>query len=65
MLKQSLLQLLLEHQDAIAPDPNDVLNELLTGLGEVPDVETFLGKLQNQKKFLNIVGLISSKVLKK
>lgn len=36
--------LLLEHQDAIAPDPNDVLNELLTGLGEVPDVETFLGE---------------------
>uniref|UniRef100_A0A8C5WR32 Ras-GAP domain-containing protein n=1 Tax=Laticauda laticaudata TaxID=8630 RepID=A0A8C5WR32_LATLA len=36
--------LLLEHQDAIAPDQNDVLNELLLGLGEVPDVETFLGK---------------------
>ncbi|XP_072848768.2 ras GTPase-activating-like protein IQGAP2 isoform X1 [Pogona vitticeps] len=36
--------LLLEHQDAIAPDPNDVLNEILQGLGEVPDVETFLGE---------------------
>ncbi|XP_060091819.1 ras GTPase-activating-like protein IQGAP2 isoform X1 [Heteronotia binoei] len=36
--------LLLEHQDAIAPDPNDILSELLTGLGEVPDVETFLGE---------------------
>uniref|UniRef100_A0A670JRX0 IQ motif containing GTPase activating protein 2 n=1 Tax=Podarcis muralis TaxID=64176 RepID=A0A670JRX0_PODMU len=36
--------LLLEHQDAIAPDKNDVLNELLEGLGEVPDVETFLGE---------------------
>uniref|UniRef100_A0A8C6X7K2 IQ motif containing GTPase activating protein 2 n=1 Tax=Naja naja TaxID=35670 RepID=A0A8C6X7K2_NAJNA len=36
--------LLLEHQDAIAPDQNDVLNELLQGLGEVPDVETFLGE---------------------
>ncbi|XP_032070317.1 ras GTPase-activating-like protein IQGAP2 isoform X1 [Thamnophis elegans] len=36
--------LLLEHQDAIAPDQNDVLNELLEGLGKVPDVETFLGE---------------------
>ncbi|XP_053155851.1 ras GTPase-activating-like protein IQGAP2 isoform X2 [Hemicordylus capensis] len=36
--------LLIEHQDAIAPDPNDILNELLQGLGEVPDVETFLGE---------------------
>ncbi|KAJ6669822.1 hypothetical protein lerEdw1_000371, partial [Lerista edwardsae] len=36
--------LLLEHQDAIAPDQNDTLNELLQGLGEVPDVETFLGE---------------------
>ncbi|XP_039219977.1 ras GTPase-activating-like protein IQGAP2 isoform X1 [Crotalus tigris] len=36
--------LLLEHQDAIAPDQNDVLNELLQGLGEVPDVDTFLGE---------------------
>ncbi|XP_066469556.1 ras GTPase-activating-like protein IQGAP2 isoform X2 [Tiliqua scincoides] len=36
--------LLIEHQDAIAPDPNDTLNEILQGLGEVPDVETFLGE---------------------
>lgn len=39
------LQLLLEHQDAIATEPNDLLNELLEGLGPVPDVESFLGKL--------------------
>lgn len=39
------LQLLLEHQDAIAPDTNDLLNELLEGLGPVPDVESFLGML--------------------
>uniref|UniRef100_A0A663N2V4 IQ motif containing GTPase activating protein 2 n=1 Tax=Athene cunicularia TaxID=194338 RepID=A0A663N2V4_ATHCN len=32
--------LLLEHQDAIATEPNDLLNELLEGLGPVPDVET-------------------------
>ncbi|NXR74684.1 IQGA2 protein, partial [Pycnonotus jocosus] len=36
--------LLLEHQDAIAPDSNDLLNELLEGLGPVPDIESFLGE---------------------
>ncbi|POI33031.1 hypothetical protein CIB84_003217 [Bambusicola thoracicus] len=36
--------LLLEHQDAIATEPNDLLNELLEGLGPVPDVESFLGR---------------------
>ncbi|XP_075597262.1 ras GTPase-activating-like protein IQGAP2 isoform X4 [Balearica regulorum gibbericeps] len=36
--------LLLEHQDAIATDPNDLLNELLEGLGPVPGVESFLGE---------------------
>ncbi|KAM9587815.1 ras GTPase-activating-like protein IQGAP2 isoform 4-T4 [Morphnus guianensis] len=36
--------LLLEHQDAIAAEPNDLLNELLEGLGPVPDVESFLGE---------------------
>ncbi|MBZ3881631.1 Ras GTPase-activating-like protein IQGAP2 [Sciurus carolinensis] len=36
--------LLLEHQDAIAPERNDSLNELLELLGEVPTVESFLGE---------------------
>ncbi|XP_060151889.1 ras GTPase-activating-like protein IQGAP2 isoform X3 [Globicephala melas] len=36
--------LLLEHQDAIAPEKNDLLNELLELLGEVPNVESFLGE---------------------
>ncbi|XP_014439403.1 ras GTPase-activating-like protein IQGAP2 isoform X2 [Tupaia chinensis] len=36
--------LLLEHQDAIAPEKNDLLNELLGVLGEVPTVESFLGE---------------------
>ncbi|XP_040397701.1 ras GTPase-activating-like protein IQGAP2 isoform X5 [Cygnus olor] len=36
--------LLLEHQDAIATESNDLLNELLEGLGPVPDVESFLGE---------------------
>ncbi|XP_071437515.1 ras GTPase-activating-like protein IQGAP2 isoform X5 [Pithys albifrons albifrons] len=36
--------LLLEHQDAIATESNDLLNELLEGLGPVPDIESFLGE---------------------
>uniref|UniRef100_A0A8C2NSY0 Ras GTPase-activating-like protein IQGAP2 n=1 Tax=Capra hircus TaxID=9925 RepID=A0A8C2NSY0_CAPHI len=36
--------LLLEHQDAIAPEKNDLLNELLELLEEVPNVESFLGE---------------------
>ncbi|NXC09139.1 IQGA2 protein, partial [Orthonyx spaldingii] len=36
--------LLLEHQDAIASESNDLLNELLEGLGPVPDIESFLGE---------------------
>ncbi|XP_058131068.1 ras GTPase-activating-like protein IQGAP2 isoform X2 [Dasypus novemcinctus] len=36
--------LLLEHKDAIAPEKNDLLNELLELLGEVPTVESFLGE---------------------
>ncbi|XP_062368831.1 ras GTPase-activating-like protein IQGAP2 isoform X2 [Cinclus cinclus] len=36
--------LLLEHQDAIAPETSDLLNELLEGLGPVPDIESFLGE---------------------
>ncbi|XP_071281329.1 ras GTPase-activating-like protein IQGAP2 isoform X4 [Agelaius tricolor] len=36
--------LLLEHQDAIATETKDLLNELLEGLGPVPDIESFLGE---------------------
>ncbi|KAL6114330.1 iqgap2 [Pungitius sinensis] len=36
--------LLLEHLEAISPDSNDLLHELLQDLGDVPDVETLLGK---------------------
>ncbi|XP_049619468.1 ras GTPase-activating-like protein IQGAP2 [Syngnathus scovelli] len=36
--------LLLEHLDAISPDLNDLLHELLQDLGDVPDVETLLGE---------------------
>uniref|UniRef100_A0A8C4ITI9 IQ motif containing GTPase activating protein 2 n=1 Tax=Dicentrarchus labrax TaxID=13489 RepID=A0A8C4ITI9_DICLA len=34
--------LLLEHLEAISPDHNDLLHELLQDLGDVPDVETLL-----------------------
>ncbi|GAB1298459.1 Ras GTPase-activating-like protein IQGAP2 [Apodemus speciosus] len=37
-------RLLLEHQDAIATEKSDLLNELLESLGEVPTVESFLGE---------------------
>ncbi|XP_012372873.2 ras GTPase-activating-like protein IQGAP2 [Octodon degus] len=36
--------LLLEHQDAIASEKNDSLNELLQLLGAAPSVESFLGE---------------------
>uniref|UniRef100_A0A3B3SIN3 IQ motif containing GTPase activating protein 2 n=1 Tax=Paramormyrops kingsleyae TaxID=1676925 RepID=A0A3B3SIN3_9TELE len=36
--------LVLQHQDAISPDRNDVLHELLEDLGDVPDVESLLGE---------------------
>uniref|UniRef100_A0A674N470 IQ motif containing GTPase activating protein 2 n=1 Tax=Takifugu rubripes TaxID=31033 RepID=A0A674N470_TAKRU len=35
--------LLLEHLDAISPDSNDLLHELLQDLGDVPDREALLG----------------------
>uniref|UniRef100_A0A9J8DAY0 IQ motif containing GTPase activating protein 2 n=1 Tax=Cyprinus carpio carpio TaxID=630221 RepID=A0A9J8DAY0_CYPCA len=37
--------LVLEHKEAIAPDHSDLLHELLKDLGEVPDVESLLGKI--------------------
>ncbi|XP_019722591.1 ras GTPase-activating-like protein IQGAP2 isoform X1 [Hippocampus comes] len=36
--------LLLEHLEAISPDLNDLLHELLQDLGDVPDVEALLGE---------------------
>ncbi|XP_035292082.1 ras GTPase-activating-like protein IQGAP2 isoform X1 [Anguilla anguilla] len=36
--------LVLEHQDAISPDKNDLLHELVEDLGDVPDVESLLGE---------------------
>ena len=39
------LQLLLDHQDAIAPEHNDPIHELLDDLGEVPTIESLIGKV--------------------
>ncbi|XP_075893447.1 ras GTPase-activating-like protein IQGAP1 [Nelusetta ayraudi] len=36
--------LLLDHQDAIAPEHNDPVHELLEDLGEVPSVESLIGE---------------------
>ncbi|XP_037537000.1 ras GTPase-activating-like protein IQGAP2 [Nematolebias whitei] len=36
--------LLLEHLEAISPEHNDLLHELLQDLGDVPDVEALLGE---------------------
>ncbi|XP_076127115.1 ras GTPase-activating-like protein IQGAP2 [Alosa pseudoharengus] len=36
--------LVLEHKEAISPDQNDPLHEILDDLGEVPDVEALLGE---------------------
>jgi len=37
------VQLLVEHVDVIAPDPHDMLHELLDDLGEVQDVDFLIG----------------------
>lgn len=42
-LRPRRLQLLLEHQDWVAPDPRDPLHELLQDLGELPTVADLVG----------------------
>lgn len=45
------VQLLLEHLDAISPDSNDLLHELLQDLGDVPDREALLGTIMKKTCF--------------
>uniref|UniRef100_A0A671S8C1 Ras GTPase-activating-like protein IQGAP1 n=1 Tax=Sinocyclocheilus anshuiensis TaxID=1608454 RepID=A0A671S8C1_9TELE len=45
--------LVLEHKEAIAPDHSDLLHELLKDLGEVPDVESLLGKIITNENSLS------------
>ena len=51
---------LLEHQDAVAPDPHDPLHEILEDLGEIPDMEELIGELETWKGHLNYPKTISS-----
>jgi len=37
------MQLLVDHVDVVAPDPHDILHELLDDLGEVRDVDFLIG----------------------
>ena len=39
-----VFQLLLEHAEAIAPDPNDALHAILKDLGSTPSIENLLGE---------------------
>uniref|UniRef100_A0A673CGJ0 IQ motif containing GTPase activating protein 2 n=1 Tax=Sphaeramia orbicularis TaxID=375764 RepID=A0A673CGJ0_9TELE len=45
--------LLLEHLEAISPDRNDLLHELLQDLGDVPDVEALLGNVSQPLIFVH------------
>jgi len=39
--------LLVEHVDVVAPDPHDMLHELLDDLGQVHDVDALIGISQS------------------
>uniref|UniRef100_A0A8C2Z9I7 IQ motif containing GTPase activating protein 1 n=1 Tax=Cyclopterus lumpus TaxID=8103 RepID=A0A8C2Z9I7_CYCLU len=48
--------LLLDHQDAIAPEHNDPIHELLEDLGEVPTVESLIGDSRGERQRLELMG---------
>ena len=50
------LQLLVENLDALAPDKEDPLHELLDDLGEVPSVEDILGMSHIVDVWLSLTG---------
>lgn len=52
VISVTLKQLLLDHQDAIAPEHNDPIHELLDDLGEVPTIESLIGELCGSGIFL-------------
>uniref|UniRef100_A0A8C5U161 IQ motif containing GTPase activating protein 3 n=1 Tax=Malurus cyaneus samueli TaxID=2593467 RepID=A0A8C5U161_9PASS len=52
-------KLLLQHQDSIAPHPSDPLHELLEDLGELPTVQSLLGRSNSYTKQM-VVDLIQS-----
>lgn len=54
------VQLLLEHLDAISPDSNDLLHELLQDLGDVPDREALLGTVMENKSPPHVFILLNT-----
>ena len=44
IINSNLLQLLIDHEDAVAPDPNDPLRIILKDLGPSPSIESLIGK---------------------
>ncbi|XP_014671830.1 PREDICTED: ras GTPase-activating-like protein IQGAP1 [Priapulus caudatus] len=56
-------QLLMEHQDVVAPDESDQLHELLADLGE-PDLDTLIGQTEgNEAEALSRAQLSSTEIL--
>ena len=41
-----IIQLLVEHEEALAPEPSDPLRDILKDLGAIPSVEALLGIIQ-------------------
>lgn len=58
LITSAFVQLLLEHLEAISPDRNDLLHELLQDLGDVPDVETLLGTVEQTFIYINLKLII-------
>uniref|UniRef100_A0A668ACQ0 IQ motif containing GTPase activating protein 2 n=1 Tax=Myripristis murdjan TaxID=586833 RepID=A0A668ACQ0_9TELE len=56
--------LLLEHLEAISPDHNDLLHELLQDLGDAPDVELSTdGLLRSNKLIVDVIRIQSGETL--
>ncbi|NP_001082590.1 IQ motif containing GTPase activating protein 1 L homeolog [Xenopus laevis] len=54
--------LLLDHQDAVAPEHNDPIHELLDDLGEVPTLESLIGEGPGSAGDTNIDSLAKTEV---
>ena len=52
------MQLLVEHEDEIAPEANDPLHDMLEELGDVPTYSTLLGNHNNLLVYEDITYLI-------
>eukprot|EP00079_Xenopus_tropicalis_P008851 XP_002932312.2 PREDICTED: ras GTPase-activating-like protein IQGAP1 [Xenopus tropicalis] len=54
--------LLLDHQDAVAPEHNDPIHELLDDLGEVPTIESLIGEGPGSAGDTNMDSLAKTEV---